>query len=237
MSVCWRSGAIDIGGGDCLSLGLATSGVVVALMAVLAWLLSRHYALHRRTHTLWWAVSFWLAFIAAATDFSSHITGHWGLLQYRVYLFSAATLVTYMGAGTVYLFSRRFGHIYVALMSLFALAMARALYVTPISAIHMLPAGEKAQGFVPSSLAPYFGILSGVGALALFAGALYSYLRTRAAYNLWIALGALIFSAGGAVGELAGVYELFYVFQAVGSLVLYLGVVGSFSGNRTSGKI
>lgn len=212
-----------------MSLGLATSGIVVVLMAVLAGLLSRHYGFHRRTHTFWWAISFWLAFVAAATDFASHITGHWGLLQYRVYLFSAATLVAYMGAGTVYLFSRRLGHIYVVLMSMVALVMVYALLMTPIPAIHTLPAGEKAQGFVPLALAAYFGILSGVGATALFVGALYSYIRTRAAYNLWIALGALLFSAGGAVGEMVGVYELFYVFQAAGSIVLYFGVVKSFA--------
>ena len=201
-------------------------------MAVLAGLLSRHYAFHRRTHTLWWAISFWLAFLAAATDFASHITGHWGLLQYRVYLFSAATLVAYMGAGTVYLFSRRLGRIYVVLMSLVALAMVYALLATPIPAIHSLPAGEKAQGFVPAALVAYFGVLSGVGATALFVGAVYSYIRTRGAYNLWIALGALVFSAGGAVGEMVGVYELFYVFQALGSVVLYVGVVKSLASDR-----
>ena len=64
-------------------------------------------------------------------------------------------------------------------------------------------------------------------------GALYSWYRSRLSYNLWIALGALVFSAGGAIGKYLGIYQLFYIFQAIGSIVLYYGIVSSF-GNHIS---
>ena len=211
-----------------VELGSFSSGIVVIVMCVLGIMLTLHYIRKRQTHTLWWAVSFWLASFAAVTDFISYQTGGWTLWQYRMYLFAAATLVAYMGAGTIYLFSARIGRIYVLVMS----AIAAALLVTLIGAAYpdvaTFPAGEQAANFIPLGVAAYFGILSGVGAIALFGGAVYSWIKTRKAYNLWIALGALIFSVGGVVGSAVGVYQLFYVFQAVGSLVLYRGIVLTF---------
>ncbi len=97
-----------------------------------------------------------------------------------------------------------------------------------------MPAGEQAQGFVPEGIGIYFALLSGIGAMALFLGALYSWYRSRLSYNLWIALGALVFSMGGAIGKYLGIYQLFYLFQAIGSVVLYYGIVASFSVRTTS---
>jgi len=214
-------------------LGEISSGVVALFMLILAILLTRHYVLKHRTYTFWWAVSFWLAFFAAMTDFASYLLQGWSLFQYRAYLFSAATLVAYMGAGTVYLFSKRIGRVYVGLMSIIALSMVYTLSITPIQVINNMPAGEAAQGFVPKEIGIYFALLSGIGAMALFLGALYSWYRSRLSFNLWIALGALVFSAGGAVGKYLGIYELFYIFQAIGSIILYFGIVSSF-GNHIS---
>lgn len=209
-------------------LGETTSGLVVAFMFVLAALLTRHYLVKRHIYTLWWSVAFWFAFLAAIMDFSSYLFHGWNVGQYRLYLWSAATLVAYMGAGTVYLFSRKLGHAYIVVMSLIAVAMLVTLMGTQFPLIDRMPPGEEAQGFVPASIAPYFGLLSGIGATALFIGALYSYWKTRLPFNLWIALGALVFSIGGAVGSMVNVYQLFYVFQAIGSVILYYGIVRSF---------
>lgn len=217
-----------------MTFGAFSSGIVVLFMLVLAVLLTKHYLQKHRSYTLWWSVSFWLAFIAAITDFISYLMHGWSLWQFRIYLFSAATLVSYMGAGTVYLFSQRLGRIYVIVMSLIAAVMLYSLAVTHIPGISHMPPGEQAQGLVPANIAPFFGILSGIGALALFIGALYSWFRSRLTYNLWIAAGALIFSAGGAVGNFMGVYEMFYLFQAIGSVVLYYGIVSSFKTRSSS---
>lgn len=181
----------------------------------------------------WWAIAFWLAFLAAITDFISYPAHGWSPFQYRLYLFSAASLVAYMGAGTVFLFSERVGRIYVLLMTVVAMAMCYSLAITPVEGISTIPAGEKAQGFVPNGIGVYFGILSGIGAIALFVGALYSWYRSKKSYNLWIAMGALVFSIGGVVGKYLGVYQLFYVFQAVGSVMLYYGIISSISKRST----
>ena len=217
-------------------LGMTSSGVVVLFMLVLAVLLTRHYLRAGHAHTLWWAVSFWLALTAAGMDFTSFAVHAWAVWQYKLYLFAAAALVAYMGAGTVYLFSRRIGRVYVIAMTLVALAMAVTLVLTPIPDIVRLPPGEKAQGFVPQAVALYFALLSGIGAVAVFGGAVYSFFRTRRAYNLWIALGVLIFSVGGTVGDAVGIYQLFYAFQAAGSVVLYSGIVGSMRREEPAGR-
>jgi hypothetical protein len=215
-------------------LGEISSGIVALFMLMLAVLLTRHYVLKHRAYTFWWAVAFWLAFLAGITDFVSYILHGWSLFQYRTYLFSAATLVAYMGAGTVYLFSQKLGRIYVWLMSMIALAMVYTLSITPIQVISNMPAGGHAEGFVPKEIGIYFALLSGIGAMALFLGALYSWYRSRLSYNLWIAFGALVFSAGGAIGKYLGIFELFYVFQAIGSIGLYYGIVSSFSARTIS---
>ncbi len=207
--------------------GSFSSGIVVLFMFVLGILLLRDYRRNHRVHAFWWAVSFWLAFLAAVMDFISYFTHGWNLWQYRLYLFAAATLVAYMGAGTVHLFSRRIGRIYVVVMSLIALAMLVTLAVTPVLHLATMPAGEKAQNFVPRSVDVFFALLSGIGAIAVFAGAVYSWIRTRRAFNVWIAVGVLLFSIGGAVGKAANIYEMFYLFQALGAMVLYYGIYSS----------
>jgi len=113
-------------------------------------------------------------------------------------------------------------------VSAVALALLVTLMGTAYPDVATFPAGEQAANFIPLGVAAYFGILSGVGAIALFGGAVYSWIKSRKSYNLWIALGALIFSVGGVVGSAVGVYQLFYVFQAVGSIVLYRGIALTF---------
>ena len=208
--------------------GAISSGIVVLFMLILSILLLRDFKRSRRAYTFWWAVSFWLALLAAVMDFISYSHHGWNLWQYRLYLFAAATLVAYMGAGTVHLFSRRLGRVYVIVMSLIALAMLVTLAVTPVAHIAAMPAGEMAQGFVPGPIAIYFALLSGIGALAVFVGAIYSFIRSKKAFNLWIALGALLFSVGGTVGNATGIYEMFYFFQALGAIVLYYGIFSSY---------
>lgn len=215
-------------------LGEISSGIVVLFMLILGIQLTKLYVTKHKTYVFWWSVSFWLAFLAAITDFISYVINGWSLFQYRLYLFSAASLVAYMGAGTVFLFSKKIGRIYVILMTIVALAMCYSLAVTPVQAIASIPAGENAQNFVPGGIGAYFGILSGIGALVLFGGAIYSWFRTKKSYNLWIAIGALIFSVGGVVGKYLGVFQLFYVFQAFGSIVLYYGIFASFSSKERS---
>ena len=216
-----------------MGLGEISSGIVVLFMFILGVLLTKHYLANRRIYMFWWAIAFWLAFLAAITDFISYLAHGWSPFQYRLYLFSAASLVAYMGAGTVFLFSERVGRIYVLLMTVVAMAMCYSLAIIPVEGISTIPAGEKAQGFVPNGIGVYFGILSGIGAIALFVGALYSWYRSKKSYNLWIAMGALVFSIGGVVGKYIGVYQLFYVFQAVGSVILYYGIISSISKRST----
>lgn len=204
--------------------GEISSAIVVLFMLVLAVSLSRDYAERRSISTFWWSVSFGLAAVASVMDLLSYVMQDWSLWQYRLYLFCAATLVAYMGAGTIYLLFRRVGHVYVTLMTIIAFFMAIALVATPVPLLHSMPAGEKAAGFVPNAIAIYFALLSGIGATAVFVGAIITFVKTRKSFAIWIALGVILFSIGGSLGDQLHVYELFYVFQAIGSIVLYLGI-------------
>ncbi|MFZ3102665.1 MAG: hypothetical protein WA131_01255 [Desulfitobacteriaceae bacterium] len=93
-----------------------------------------------------------ISFNAAISDFISYILQGWSLLQYRANQFSAATLVAYLGAGAVYLFSQKLGRIYVWLMSIIALTMMYTLSITPVQGILNMSAGEQAQASIPERI-------------------------------------------------------------------------------------
>lgn len=209
--------------------GEISSAVVVLAMLILAVLLTKKFYNNHKAFMGWWAFSFWLAFLAAAMDLISYINGSWSVFQFRVYLFTAASLVAYMGAGTVYLLSEKYGKKYVVVMTLIAMAMIYSLATIQVVNISEVPAGQAAQEFVPKGLSIYFMLLSGIGAMALFLGAVYSWFKTRRNSNLWIAVGALVFSAGGAIEKYMNIHEFFYICQALGAIVLFIGVSSSMS--------
>ena len=102
MDALWSSGAWP----------LATA--VLAL--VFAVLVLRQWGDRRRAHQLAWGVGLVFFGVAAGLEAWSEATGHWSPGVYRVYVVLAASLVGFLGLGTLYLMTSRRGpgHLYLA---------------------------------------------------------------------------------------------------------------------------
>ena len=68
----------------------------------------------RKLHQLAWSVGFIIYAVAALMEAYSEFTDHWDPNVYRVYIVFAASLVGFLGLGTVYLIFRRkiWGHLF-----------------------------------------------------------------------------------------------------------------------------
>jgi hypothetical protein len=102
-----------------------------------------------------------------------------------------------------------------------------------------IPVGKDHFGALPRVLA---AVGSGVGALVVFGGALYSAIRfarrrssgagALAGGNALIALGTLVLSSGGLMQGVVGQDEAFAISLAAGIVVIYAGFVVCSSASR-----
>ncbi len=197
---------------------------------VLAWQLGKKYLAKHRPYALWWTVSFGLATLAALTQILAFAQGGFAGWDYRAYLVFSAAIPGLMGAGTVYLIWRKFGHWFLGLIWLFtaiALVGAVTTSLAPQLLKDVLEASATVAKVAPGALVTLgYALLGAFGGLALILGALYSYIRSRQSYNLLIALGGIVFSVADTVGQF-GHGVLFFPAQILGMLLLYFGVAGS----------
>ncbi|MDA8344092.1 MAG: hypothetical protein M0Z66_01270 [Thermaerobacter sp.] len=202
----------------------------VVIGGVLAWQLGKKYAQKHRPYALWWTVSFGLATLAALTQLLAFAQGGFAGLDYRAYLLFSAAVPGFMGAGTVYLIWRRFGSWFLGAIWVFtavALVGAATTALQPNLLKDVLAASATVAKAAPGVLVTIgYALLGAFGGLALILGALYSYIRSRQAYNLLIALGGIVFSIADTVGQF-GHGVLFFPAQILGMLLLYFGVAGS----------
>jgi len=210
--------------------------VTTLIGAVLGWQLGRKYAAKHRPYALWWTVSFAVAALAALTQLVGFVQGGFPAADYRAYLVLSAAVPGFMGAGTVYLIWRRFGHVFLGAIVLFTLIALAGAFTTPLST-PLLKDVVAASGTVakvaPGALVTLgYALLGAFGGAALVLGALYSYIRSHQSYNLLIALGGIVFSIADTVGQF-GHGVLFFPAQIVGMLLLYLGVAGSNEVSRS----
>lgn len=219
-------------------LGQIASGVTALVALILSVRLTMRYGEKRRVHTLLYAVSLALTAVAAGADFVARLEGVWPPMLFRLYWFSASGLVGLMGMGTCWLLlphlprrglsvagrlvSQGIGAV-LAVTVVWLLARALGMDLAGLDLAYHDEIATKA----PPGVKLPFVLTSSLGALAIFGGAIYSWAVTRKAYNAWIALGALVFSSAGAAGGIFGGITVFYLGQALGSLLLYAGVVGS----------
>jgi NADH:ubiquinone oxidoreductase subunit K len=77
-------------------------------------LVFRQYIARRRSHQLAWSVGLLLYAIAAGMEAWSEQSGQWDPTVYRIYIVLAASLVGFLGLGTLYLVDRgrRWGDLY-----------------------------------------------------------------------------------------------------------------------------
>ena len=136
-----------------------------------------------------------------------------------------AFLVAVLGVGSAFLADRRLG----LALALYTGVMAAAFaWIVSTAAVNVaafalpLPAG---QGF-GESVRIWSPLFTVPGSLALIGIALYSYWRTRFAFNLWIAAGAIVAAASGSLATF-GVTWALYLGEFLGIALMFWGFLAS----------
>jgi hypothetical protein len=241
--------------GPMLSRAMAATATVVALAFTLA--LAERWLARRRAHERAWTVSMAMFTVASGALLWGVGVG-WSPLAFRCfYLFGAILNVPWLALGTVELLAGpRCGRPLrrgLALGSAFALGvMLEAPLRAPVPASG-LPTGKELFGPAPRLLA---GVASGVAALVVIGGALWSAWRLwrgrarstvaladaarpavapgrLALGNVVIAVGTLILGASGTLNGRLGASTAFAVTLAIGVVVLFAGFVVATSASTT----
>ena len=185
-------------------------------------LVLRQYLARRRMHQLAWAIGLLFYAIAAAMEAWSEYTGEWNPTVYRIYIVLAASLVGFLGLGTLYLVAKKriWGDIYLVFLVACMVVFFIGTFTVELDMSKLVPGitvgGQAlgASGSFPRVMSIPINI---TGSLLLFGGAVLSiwrFARRREyAYRMWanvlIAAGALILAALGGrarLGDTTGLY-------------------------------
>jgi hypothetical protein len=213
--------------------GLAFLATAVATLFAQA--TAVRWAKTRKPHHGAWTVALALFALASAALATGTATG-WDDGTFRAYfLLGAIVNVPWLALGTVYLLAgERAGRVVRTGLLLFTGFAAGVMLSTTlqgeISGLD-IPVGKDHLETLPRVLA---GIGSGLGAIVVFAGAVWSAVRFArrhgdpgarrlAVSNGLIALGVLVLSSGGLLQGAVGKDEAFTLSLAVGIVVIYAG--------------
>ncbi|MHB0976351.1 MAG: hypothetical protein ACYC1U_04050 [Candidatus Aquicultorales bacterium] len=189
---------------------------------VFSYLILRQYLQRRKLHQLAWLVGLLMYAIAAAMEAVSEFTGTWDPTVYRVYIVLAASLVGFLGLGTLYLTTRRpaIGHAY-ALFNIAALLVFLYGSLTADLREDVLVAGITVGGKPLGASFSFPRVCSFLfnipGSLLLLGGAIYSIFlfskKKEYAYRVWanvlIAVGTVVIAGAGSMartGQTVGLY-------------------------------
>jgi hypothetical protein len=221
--------------------------VATAVATLFAQATAARWSRTRAPHQAAWTVALVLFALASAAFATGTATG-WDEGTFRVfYLLGAIVNVPWLALGTVYLLAgRRTGNAARACVLFFTGLATGVMLSTPIRGTiphDTLPVGKDHLDALPRALA---GIGSGVGAVVLIGGAVWSAVRyarrgpdrTRAngrlaLGNVLIAAGTLVLSSGGLIQGAVGHDEAFAISLATGISVIYAGFVVA-SGTRAA---
>jgi hypothetical protein len=225
---------------------LATGCVGAVFTALLAWQWRRR----RRRHQAAWTAGMLIYTIAAVMEAWSEYSGAWNPTVYRLYIVFAASLVGFLGLGTLYLLTRRpvWGHIYlvfiVVCMGIFFYGTFSASLITA-KLVPGITVGGQALGASLTFPRVMSLPLNVTGSLLLFGGALYSiwrFIRRREfAYRVWanvlIAAGAGLLAFVGSRARLGSTVGL-YPAEMVGAGLMLAGflVAGTLEKGRRAAR-
>lgn len=198
-------------------------------------LLVRQYLTRRRMHQLMWAVGFLFYAVAAVMEAWSEYSQHWDPSVYRVYIVLAASLVGFLGNGTLYLISKDklWGHIHLTANVVMLGVFLWGTFTAELDMAKLVPGivvgGQAlgASGEFPRIMSLPFNI---PGTLLLLGGSALSIVRFwpkpefryRSWANVLIIIGTLIIAAAGGMAR-AGRTEGLYLAEMVASAVLLAG--------------
>jgi hypothetical protein len=218
---------------------LLSSWIWPLLTAILGFvytgLLIVQFSKRRKMHQLMWAIGFLFYAVAAVMEAVSESTGAWDPTVYRVYIVLAASLVGFLGNGTLYLITKKrlWGDLYLAFN---VICLAIFLYGTFTATLVMdklvpgIVVGGQAlgeSGTFPRIMSLPFNI---PGSLLLLGGSAWSVIkfwpkkayRYRAWANVLIFIGTLMIAGAGSMARLGASAGL-YVGEMLASAVLLWG--------------
>jgi hypothetical protein len=195
------------------------------------------YSQSKAPHQGAWTFALALFALASAALATAASTG-WDRGTFRAfYLLGAVLNVPWLALGTVYLLGgRRIGDRVRTGLVLFTGLAIGVMLAAPIHGVIVptggIPVGKGHFGVLPRVLA---GAGSGIGAVVVFGGAVYSAIRFArgrksgtgflAGGNALIALGTLVLSSGGLLQGVIGQDVAFTSSLAAGIVVIYAGFV------------
>ena len=209
-----------------LHTALASAATLVALAFAMSTF--ERWLARRRPHELAWSVALAMFSLASGALAAGAALG-WGGPTFRLfYLFGAIANVPFLALGTVYLLGRRrtADLCAVGVVLLFAFS-AGVVAVAPFTA--PLPREELARGSevfgpLPRVLA---AAASGIGALVVIAGAVWSAARVRTARmvtaNALIAVGTMVTGASGLLNSVLDEMDGFAVTLVAGISLIFAG--------------
>jgi hypothetical protein len=198
----------------------------------------KQYNERKKIHQLLWTIAMLFYAVAALMEFlmNGDLFGP-SVAAFKVYYILSAPLVGMLGAGVVYLLaSKKIANAFTALMIILSLALLITGFIEPIDQTVLSeafngPLGDAFHDAVhayPMSVRIYAIITNMIGGLVLIGGALYSYIRDRRrTYNLWIFLGGLMPMIGGGALGFFHIPNLFFIFELIGTALLYWGFIQS----------
>ena len=226
-----------------LNAALAAAATLVACAFAMS--TGDRWLQRRRPHDGAWTVSLILFALGSAALWWAQARG-WSLASFRVFFLMGAVLnVPWLALGSVYLlFGQRIGDVTRAWLIGLSGAAAGVVLIAPTKSSDLvpdeLPKGSDLFGVAPRVFA---AVGSGVAALVIFAGALWSLWRVlrrrtpsvgvhqrsivdprrNAGGNLLIALGTIVLSLSGSLAGRLGESRAFSVTLLVGVVILFAG--------------
>ncbi len=216
--------------------------VATVISAVFAATLWRQYRRKPRAYLLAWSIALATYAVAALTEVIG-AAGGWNPLLYRIYYyFGGIMVVGVLALGTIYLLAPRFGRAVLGLLVvLAAIGLAGIVGATlqtglldthQVPSVDTIPLEPGAFNVIAILMA---ALLNSVGSVILIGGALWSAYsawrrggaQSRLVANILIAAGAFIVAGASTLFRLFHVYDLFYVGQAIGVLVMFGGFLAA----------
>jgi N-terminal 7TM region of histidine kinase len=223
--------------------------VISAAFAATLW---RQYRRRPRAYLAAWAVALAIYAVAALTEVIGAASG-WNPLLYRTYyFFGGITVVGVLALGTVYLLAPRFGRLALWLLVVLAAiglaGIVGATLQTGLLDTHQVPSVDTIRlehGSFNVVAILMAAVLNIVGSVILIGGALWSAYgawrrggaQSRLVANILIAGGAFIVAGASTLFRVFHVYELFYVGQAIGVLVMFGGFLAAQRAPRPASNL
>jgi len=209
-----------------------------AISAAFSLTLLMQYRAKPRPYLLAWSVALGIYAVAALTEVIGAAAG-WNPLLYRTYYYFGGILVVgVLALGTIYLLAPRFGRSALLILvvlggvglagTLGASLQPGLLQTREVPSVDTIRLEHGAFNAIAILMA---AVLNSVGSVILIGGALWSAYgawrkggaQSRLMANILIAAGAFIVAGASTLTRLFHVYELFYVGQAIGVLVIFGG--------------